>query len=131
MRGLGGSTEHFSLKCDSTDLSPVTTLSPKIEQPREENEPNTEWHDRLQGHIVSPAESTDRLQAIQRTIADATGDSLPDFRANVVQAIPVQAGGLHPISDVWYIEPALDAPDRLRAHLAQLAREIAGFFDSA
>jgi hypothetical protein len=86
---------------------------------------NADWNERLQGHIVTPAESTDRLQAIQKTIADATGDPLPDFQANVVRAIPVQAGGLHPISDVWYIEPSLDAPDRLRAHLAQLAREIA------
>lgn len=82
-------------------------------------------NDRLQGHIVSPAETTDRLQAIQRTIAEATGDPVPDFHANVVRAIPVQAGGLHPICDVWYIEPALDAPDRLRAHIAQLAIEIA------
>ncbi|MGK2924627.1 MAG: ParB family protein, partial [Lysobacterales bacterium] len=36
------------------------------------------------------------------------------------------AGGLYPISDVWYIEPGLDAPDRLRVHIAQFAREIAG-----
>lgn len=84
-----------------------------------------EWSERLQGHIVSPADTTVRLQTIQRTIADATGEALQDFQRNVVVAIPVQAGGLHPISDVWYIEPALDTPDRLRAHLAQLAGEIA------
>jgi ParB family protein of integrating conjugative element (PFGI_1 class) len=85
----------------------------------------TEINTRLQGHIVSPADVTDRLLTIQRTIADATGEQIPDFERNVVQAIPVQAGGLHPISDVWYIEPGLDFPDRLRAHVAQLAREIA------
>jgi hypothetical protein len=66
------------------------------------------------------------LQAIQRLVADKTGEALPDFEANVLQAIPVQAGGLYPISDVWYIEPGLDAPDRLRVHIAQFAREIAG-----
>lgn len=81
--------------------------------------------DRLQAHVVSPAPTTDRLQSIQRMVADQMGDKLPDFAANVLQAIPVQAGGLYPISDVWFIEPGLDAPDRLRVHIAQFAREIA------
>ncbi len=74
---------------------------------------------------MSPAPTTKRLQAIQRLVADQMGDALPDFETNVLQAIPVQAGGLYPISDVWYIEPGLDAPDRLRVHIAQFAREIA------
>jgi hypothetical protein len=43
-----------------------------------------------------------------------------------LQSIPIQAGSLYPITDVWYIEPALDDPDRLRTHIAQFAREIAG-----
>ena len=78
-------------------------------------------------HIVSPAPTTERLQSIQRMIADQLGDALPpDFSANVLESIPVQAGGLYPISDIWYIDPGLDAPDRLRVHIAQFAREIAG-----
>jgi len=83
---------------------------------------NTE---RLQGHIVSPAPTTERLQSIQRLVADQLGDKLPDFEANALRAIPVQVGGLYPISDVWYIEPGLDVPDRLRVHIAQFAREVA------
>src|SRR3546814_11174831 len=60
-------------------------------------------------------------------VADQLGDALPpDFSANVLQSIPVQAGGLYPISDIWYIDPGLDTPDRLRIHIAQFAREIAG-----
>lgn len=82
--------------------------------------------DRLQGHIVSPAPTTERLQSIQRMVADELGDALPDFSANVLQSIPVQAGGLYPISDIWHIDPGLDTPDRLRIHIAQFAREIAG-----
>ena len=82
--------------------------------------------DRLQGHIVSPAPTTERLQSIQRMIADELGDAAPDFSANVLQSIPVQAGGLYPISDVWHIDAGLDTPDRLRIHIAQFAREIAG-----
>jgi hypothetical protein len=60
-------------------------------------------------------------------VADQLGDALPpDFSASVLQSIPVQAGGLYPISDVWYIDAGLDTPDRLRIHIAQFAREIAG-----
>ena len=81
--------------------------------------------ERLQGHIVSPAPTTERLQSIQRMVADQMGDKLPDFEADALRAIPVQVGGLYPISDVWYIEPGLDVPDRLRVHIAQFAREIA------
>ncbi|HCT7642219.1 TPA: ParB N-terminal domain-containing protein [Morganella morganii] len=82
--------------------------------------------DRLQEHIVSPAPTTERLQSIQRMLADELGDELPDFSTNVLQSIPVQAGGLYPISDVWHIDAGLDTPDRLRIHIAQFAREIAG-----
>jgi ParB family protein of integrating conjugative element (PFGI_1 class) len=102
----------------------TTSLKPSASKPDDAHS-DSQWNDRLQAHIVSPAQSTDRLQAIQRTIAAATGESLESFPGNVVRAVPVQAGGLHPISDVWYIEPGLDAPDRLRTHIAQLAREIA------
>ena len=80
----------------------------------------------LQEHIVSPAPTTERLESIQRMVADQLGDALPrDFSANVLQSIPVQAGGLYPISDVWYIAPGLDTPEHLRIHVAQFAREIA------
>lgn len=83
--------------------------------------------DLLQEHIVSPAPTTERLQSIQRMLAAQLGDALPpDFSASVLQSIPVQAGGLYPISDVWYIDPGLDTPERLRIHIAQFAREIAG-----
>lgn len=82
--------------------------------------------ERLQAHIVSPAPTTERLQSIQRLVADQMGDSPPDFEADALRAIPVQAGGLYPISDIWYIEPGLDVPDRLRIHIVQFAREIAG-----
>ena len=79
----------------------------------------------LQEHIVSPAATTERLQAIQQMVAEHTGEQLPAFADNVLQAIPVQAGGLFPISDIWYIDPGLDSPDRLRIHIAQFALEIA------
>lgn len=105
---------------------PEPPASPPPSETPGSAQPSDDDHDeRLRGHIVSPAPTTERLQAIQRLVADQTGEALPDFEANVLQAIPVQAGGLYPISDVWYIEPGLDAPDRLRVHIAQFAHEIA------
>ncbi|OWJ93220.1 hypothetical protein B6S59_17470 [Pseudomonas sp. A46] len=106
--------------------APDVALPPSPVPPPKPNAPpddNTEAH--LQEHIVTPAVSTERLQAIQQLVAEQTGETVPRFADTVLQAIPVQAGGLFPITDVWYIEPSLDAPDRLRIHIAQFAREIA------
>lgn len=80
---------------------------------------------RLAGHIVSPISTTERVQDVKRQLAALDGENLPDFKTNALISIPVQAGGLHPISDVWYIERILDQPDELRPVIAQLAREIA------
>jgi hypothetical protein len=62
---------------------------------------------------------------MKRQLAALDGEELPDFKANALVSIPVQAGGLHPISDVWYIERITDQPDELRHVIAQLAREVA------
>lgn len=102
-------------RADGTD---ATKMTPSVDR-------DGGADDRMQAHIVSPAMSTERLQSIQRMVADQMGDALPDFEANVLRAVPVQAGGLYPISDVWFIEPGLDVPDRLRVHIAQFAHEIA------
>ena len=116
-----------------TAPTPSTAAPATAVQPREDDSDSGEssagspaFGDRLQGHVVSPAPTTERLQSIQRMVADELGDALPDFSANVLQSIPVQAGGLYPISDIWHIDPGLDTPDRLRIHIAQFAREIAG-----
>ncbi|HNG17491.1 MAG TPA: hypothetical protein PLG53_17040, partial [Accumulibacter sp.] len=103
---------------------PAPALTPPA-SPKATEEQDGQRDERLQGHIVTPAPTTERLQSIQRMVADQLGDKVPDFEADVLRAIPVQAGGLYPISDVWYIEPSLDVPDRLRIHVAQFAREIA------
>jgi len=93
--------------------------------PKATEEQDGQRDERLQGHIVTPVPTTERLQSIQRMVADQLGDKLPDFEVDALRAIPVQAGGLYPVSDVWYIEPSLDVPDRLRVYIAQFAREIA------
>ena len=77
------------------------------------------------GQIVSPISSTDRLHAIQKLVSEHTNEGSSEQPNNTSQKIPIQVDGLFPITDVWYIDPSLDSPDRLRIHIAQFAREIA------
>jgi ParB family protein of integrating conjugative element (PFGI_1 class) len=117
--GVAANASGTAPNNDTTPPPPVQTPAPGAFFG--ESDPEV----RLQGHIVSPVGNTERLQAIQQLVAERTGEPLPAFADNVLQAIPVQAGGLFPISDVWYIEPGLDSSDRLRIHIAQFAQEIA------
>ena len=80
---------------------------------------------RIDAHILSPADSTPRLDAIQGMIGELTGEMAQNFKTNVIQSIPVQAGGLYPISDIWYISTHIDNPEQLRMHIGQLVLEIA------
>lgn len=105
--------------------------APKAETLKKEPAQSYRDDQRIAQNVVSPVQTTDRLREIQQSIAAATGDTVPDFRANVLKAVPVQAGGLHPISDIWYIESGLDSTDHLRLHIAQLAHEIAAESNAA
>ncbi|MGR0116457.1 ParB family protein [Ralstonia pseudosolanacearum] len=74
---------------------------------------------------VPPVPDTERLQSVRQLIADQTGSDTTAPAASDIRTIPLQAGGLYPITDVWQIPAALDDPIPLRTHIAQLAREIA------
>ncbi|EPF65634.1 ParB family protein [Pseudomonas syringae] len=108
------------------DVSPKSSKNEADKPPPQAPEQSEEERAaRLAGHIVSPISTTERVQDVKRQLAALDGENLPDFKKNALISIPVQAGGLHPISDVWYIERILDQPDELRPVIAQLAREIA------
>ncbi|WP_251961772.1 ParB family protein [Pseudomonas sp. Marseille-Q5299] len=79
---------------------------------------------RIAGHIASPANLSQRVIETKAKVAALSGETLPDFNANCLIAIPVQAGGLHPITDLWYIERQIDQAAELRNQIAQLAVEI-------
>lgn len=104
---------------------PCQEPTPSPNAPEDSDPVSMDRNERIQGNIVTPATTTDRLKEIHRLMADTTGEAWEDFESNVLKAIPVQAGGLYPITDVWYIEPRLDTPDSLRVHIAQFASEIA------
>lgn len=112
-RSIGQRTLSAPPADQKTDLAPQTELS------------DEERKERLEGHVVTPVSTTDRVFEIKRQVAALDGEELPDFKANALVSIPVQAGGLHPISDVWYIERIMDQPNELRQVIAQLAREVA------
>ncbi len=77
----------------------------------------------LAGHIVSPVST--KIQQTRQRLASLEGEHLPVFEETALQAIPVQVGGLHPITDLWYIERSIDTPEILRQHIADLVEEIA------
>lgn len=83
-----------------------------------------EQQERIARHIASPANLSQRVIETKARVAALSGETLPDFNSNCLAAIPVQAGGLHPISDLWYIERQIDQPAELRKQVAQLAVEI-------
>jgi ParB family protein of integrating conjugative element (PFGI_1 class) len=92
--------------------------------PHEQMTPQ-EKQKRIDGHVASPVKTSPKVDKMKRELAALDGETLPDFASNALVAIPVQAGGLNPISDLWYIEREIDNTVTLRKHIAQLAREIA------
>ncbi len=76
----------------------------------------------LAGHIVSPVST--KIQQTRQRLAALEGEHLPVFEETALHAIPVQVGGLHPITDLWYIERSIDTSEILRQHIADLAEEI-------
>lgn len=109
---------------------PAPARQPKATPPPLEQMTQEERQARIDGHVVSPVTTSARVLQMKQKLAELDGETLPDFGANALVAIPVQAGGLHPISDLWYIEREIDEPTMLRRHIAQLAREIATSVDA-
>lgn len=100
-----------------------------LSQPAEvasEQPPELDSQALIDAHVISPiAGLTPRIQAMKQQLAKASGEPIPDFAESCLQAIPVQVGGLHPVSDLWYIERQIDTPDELRLQIGGLVHDIA------
>ncbi|MBI7310904.1 ParB family protein [Pseudomonas aeruginosa] len=109
-------------KTNSLPGNPSTPPTPPlpVQQQQLTDEERAEF---LAGHIVSPVST--KIQQTRQRLAALEGEHLPVFEETALQAIPVQVGGLHPITDLWYIERSIDTPEILRQHIADLAEEIA------
>lgn len=108
-----------------TGSNPGNPLTPPAPPPpvQQKQLPDEERAAVLAGHIVSPVST--KIQQTRQRLASLEGEHLPVFDETALQAIPVQVGGLHPITDLWYIERSIDTPEILRQHIADLAEEIA------
>ncbi len=107
------STNLFA--CSNPSTGPLSTVSNKTAKSTEEVVTGVESTE------VPASPITDRLQSIQQMVAEHT-EGVPDLSRD---ALPLAQSSLFPISDIWNIEPGLDAPERLRVHISQFAREIA------
>ncbi len=129
----GTGTQVPALPPQTTSKNSPSTIPPTQPQ-RQETRTTTppdssqmtaeERQARIDGHVASPANISSRVVEMKQKMAALDGEQLPDFNSNALVSIPVQAGGLHPISDLWYIEREIDAADQLRKHIANLAVEI-------
>jgi len=80
---------------------------------------------RIQENTITPISGlTPRIQSMKKQLATVTGELIPDFADSCLHSIPVQVGGMHPISDLWYIERQIDVPAELRRLIFGLAEEI-------
>ncbi|VVM78599.1 hypothetical protein PS663_02197 [Pseudomonas fluorescens] len=113
------------IETSTTQQKSKEPIKPQLTPPPLEQMSQEEQKSRLDGHVASPVKTSARVEKMKREVAALDGEILPDFAANALVAIPVQAGGLNPISDLWYIEREIDNPVTLRQHIAQLAREVA------
>lgn len=111
-KGTGRSQQPSQTPPQPAAPDPGASLTPEEQQ------------ERIAGHIASPANLSQRVIETKVKVAALSGEALPDFNSNCMVAIPVQAGGLHPITDLWYIERQIDEPTELRSQVAQLAVEI-------
>lgn len=102
--------------------------TPPLPQPEATPLPldDAEHQARIQANTLSPIPGlTPRTQAIKHQLAKATGESIPCFEESCLNAIPIQAGGLHPVADLWYIERAIDTPSALREDILGLVHDVA------
>ncbi|MFG8489652.1 ParB family protein [Pseudomonas aeruginosa] len=111
------------LQTSKTKSPPGTSTLPAPPPVQQQQLTDEERAAVLAGHIVSPVST--RIQQTRQRLAGLEGEHLPVFDETALQAIPVQVGGLHPITDLWYIERSIDTPEILRQHIADLAEEIA------
>lgn len=114
-----------AIQTSTTQQKNKDPIKPQVTPPPLAQMSPEEQKSRLDGHVASPVTTSARVEKMKREVAALDGEILPDFAANALVAIPVQAGGLNPISDLWYIEREIDNPVTLRQHIAQLAREVA------
>ncbi len=115
---------------DSSSLNPqpdpVQDLAPPSGQGNHADSSEPDSQAVIDAHVVTPITGlTPRVQAMKQQLAKATGEPIPDFAASCLQAIPIQVGGLHPVSDLWYIERQIDTPTELRLQICGLIKEIA------
>ncbi len=111
------------LQTSKTKSPPGTSTLPAPPPVQQQQLTDEERAAVLAGHIVSPVST--KIQQTRQRLAGLEGEHLPVFDETALQAIPVQVGGLHPITDLWYIERSIDTPEILRQHIADLAEEIA------
>lgn len=116
-------TQSVSASAGEQVYPPESLVQP--EQPQL-NLLQDQQNERIASNTISPISgATARTQAIKVQLAQATGETIPTFEQSCLESIPIQAGGVHPVADLWYIERAVDSPEGLRQAVFGLVHDIA------
>jgi ParB family protein of integrating conjugative element (PFGI_1 class) len=116
-------TQSVSASAGEQAYSPESLVQP--EQPQL-SLLQDQQRERIASNTISPISGvTARTQAIKVQLAQATGETIPTFEQACLESIPIQAGGVHPVADLWYIERAVDSPEGLRQAVFGLVQDIA------
>lgn len=116
-------TQSVSASAGEQAYSPESLVQP--EQPQL-SLLQDQQRERIASNTISPISGvTARTQAIKVQLAQATGETIPTFEQACLESIPIQAGGVHPFADLWYIERAVDSPEGLRQAVFGLVQDIA------
>jgi len=135
-------SRHRLLTSEPTPVTPAPTLTaPDVNtQAREpassdSTSPNPDamlaQHDAdfTAGSAVPSEQSTTKptglMETIQQSVANEDSSTQQTKQACSPPANLIPIDGSFPVPDAWSIDPALDTLDALRAHIAQLAHEIA------
>ncbi|WP_328716696.1 hypothetical protein VO226_15370 [Halomonas elongata] len=82
--------------------------------------------DRRDALTLSEVEEPEGHRRLRDMLTREHGEAPNDFDDNVLRAIPLMSNGpMHPITDLWYVEPQYREPRELRIQISQFAQALA------
>lgn len=115
----------------STTLAADTVPSPSSTTEESDETASTETleallDDRRDALTLSEVEVAEGHRRLRDMLTREHGEVPNDFEDNALRAIPLMSNGpMHPITDLWYVEPQYREPRELRIQISQFAQALA------
>lgn len=127
---------QLSTRADDDNVAPTTlgsdtVPSPSVPTTEEDDTAATEsldalLDDRRDALTLSEVEEAEGHRRLRDMLTREHGEAPNDFEDNALRAIPLMSNGpMHPITDLWYVEPRYREPYQLRLQISQFAQALA------